>query len=330
MAQPKVWFERPVLEDLADEVAAHVTVLGPATATPVDPFGAVGEAEGIVASTRRYDAAVMDRAPRLRVIARTGIGFDAVDVAAATERHIAVCNVPYGPTVSTAEHTVMLLLMAAKQVRRAELALRRGGVDHYAAHTGVEVRGKRLGLVGFGRIAREVAHMAAGLGLVVSAFDPRIDGAGIPAGVTRAASLEELLAAADLVSVHVPLTAETRHLFGATAFAAMKPGALFVNTARGGLVDLAALEKALDSGRLSAAALDVTEPEPLPPDHPLLRRNDVVVTPHVAAATAEAKRRIFESAFAQVLDVLAGRRPAHLVNPEVVGSFSPMVPEVAS
>lgn len=317
MAQPKVWFERPVLADLRDGVAVRAEMLGPAEATPDDPYAALGGAVGIVASVHRYDADLMDRAPHLRVISRTGIGYDTVDLAAATGRGIAVCNAPDGPTVSTAEHAVTLMLMAAKQVRRAELGLRSGGSDFYARHVGLELRGRTLGLVGFGRIAREVAAIARGLGMEVSAYDPFIDTTATPPGTTLVPALEDLLAAADVVSVHVPLTPESRHLFDTSMFAAMKPGAVFVNTARGGLVDLDALAAALDEGHIFAAGLDVTDPEPLPPDHPLLARDDVVVTPHVAAATVEAKRRIFETAFSQVLQVLAGERPPHLVNPEV-------------
>ena len=151
----------------------------------------------------------------------------------------------------------------------------------------------------------------------VAAFDPFLPETGFPPSVARAASLAELLGVADVVSLHVPLSDATRGMIGADQFAQMKPGAVFVNTARGGLVDDDALLAALDAGRLFGAGLDVTEPEPLPPDHPLLGRDDVVVTPHIASATAEAKVRIFRAAFDQVVQGLAGQRPDHLVNPEV-------------
>ena len=238
---PQVWFEREVLPDLISDVAARVTMLGPASATPNDPYRAVGSAQGIVASTHVYDGALMDRAPALKVISRTGIGYEKVDLAAATARGIAVCNVPDGPTISTAEHTITLMLMVAKNVKQSEAALRRGGTDFYARHVGIEIRDKVLGLVGFGRIAREVARLGDGLGMRVAAFDPHIGPAAFPAGVEQAASLARLLAGADVVSVHVPLTAGTAGMFDAAAFAAMKKGAIFVNTARGGLVDSAAL-----------------------------------------------------------------------------------------
>lgn len=151
----------------------------------------------------------------------------------------------------------------------------------------------------------------------VAVFDAHLDPTGVDEHVMAAASVEELVKEADVVSVHIPLTETTRGTFDSGLFARFKPGAVFVNTARGGLVDLDALVDALDSGQLMSAGLDVTEPEPLPPDHPLLARDDVIVTPHVAAATPEARRANFIGAVEQVIDVLEGRRPPHLVNPQV-------------
>lgn len=312
---PPVWFERAIPPELVSEVAASVTILGPSTAA--DPYAGLATALGAVASILRYDAALMDHAPHLRLIARTGIGYDRVDVAEATRRGIAVCNTPDAPTVSTAEHAVTLMLMVAKNVKRAEAQLREGRGDYYARHEAIELDGKTLGLVGLGRIARRVARICEGLGMRVAAFDPFLREADFPSSVARTASLEELLGVADVVSLHVPLSDTTRGMIGVAQFAQMKPGAVLVNTARGGLVDDAALLDALDAGRLFGAGLDVTEPEPLPSDHPLLHRDDVVVTPHVASGTAEGKARIFRAAFGQVIQGLAGQRPDHLVNPEV-------------
>ncbi len=325
--RPLVWFERAVLADLADEVAAQVTVLGPATDT--DPHAGLAPARGVVAGSFRYDGAFMDRASQLRVIARTGIGVDTVDLAEATARSIAVCNAPDGPTISTAEHAVMLILAAAKSLKRSETALRAGEGELYARHAGMELDGKVLGLIGFGRIARRVAAIMQAFGMDVMVYDPYLGATDVPAGVTTAATRHEVLAAADVPSLHVPLTATTRHSFDNTAFAAMKPGAVFVNTARGGLVDHGALLAALDGGHLFAAGLDVTDPEPLPPDHPLLHRNDVIVTPHVASGTTAGKRRIFRTALEQVLLVLSGRRPPHLVNPEVWEHLEPILAQEA-
>jgi D-3-phosphoglycerate dehydrogenase len=313
---PPVWFERPVLRDLRDTVSAACTILGPATED--DPYAGVATAVAAVVGAAPYGEAFLERAPALVVIARTGIGYDAVDVAAATRRGIAVCNAPDGPTISTAEHAVTLMLLVAKKVQAAESALRTGASSgYYSRHEGIELDGKVLGLVGFGRIARHVARIARGMGMRVTVFDPYLAPSAVPAGIGRADTLEALLSIADVVSVHAPLTDATRGMFGAAQFASMKQGAVFINTARGGLVDQDALLGALDDGRLFGAGLDVTSPEPLPAGHPLLSRNDVVVTPHVASATADGKRRVFRIAFEQAMAVVEGRRPEHLVNAEV-------------
>ena len=313
---PPVWFERPVLPELLPTVAAACTILGPATDD--DPYSGADKALAAVVGAAPYAAAFMDRVPGLKVIARTGIGYDGVDVAAATRHGIAVCNTPDGPTISTAEHAVTLMLLVAKNIRAAESALRAGmSSGYYSRHDGIELQGKVLGLVGFGRIARHVARIAGGLGMRVTTFDPYVDASATPAGVERADTLEALLMSADVVSVHVPLTDASRGMFGAPAFASMKPGAVFINAARGGLVDQDALLDALETGHLFGAGLDVTSPEPLPVGHPLLDRDDVIVTPHVASATADSKARIFRVAFEQAMAVVDGRRPEHLVNPEV-------------
>jgi phosphoglycerate dehydrogenase-like enzyme len=313
---PPVWFERPVLPELASTVAAACTILGPATDD--DPYAGIATAIAAVVGAAPFDAAYMERAPNLKVIARTGIGYDTIDVDAATRRGIAVCNTPDGPTVSTAEHAVTLMLLVAKNVKEAEAALRTGtSRSYYVRHQGIELEGKVLGLVGFGRIARHVARIGRGLGMQVTMFDPYVPPSAVPARIARADTLDDLLRAADIVSLHVPLTDATRGMFGPAQFEAMKPGAVFINTARGGLVDPDALLGALETGQLFGAGLDVTSPEPLPVGHPLLDRDDVVVTPHVASATADGRARIFRAAFRQAMDVVEGRRPEHLVNPEV-------------
>ncbi len=316
MSMSPVWFEREILPDLHAGVAAQALILGPASATPLDPYQALPAALGIVASQHNYTAELMDLAPELLVISRTGIGFEKVDVAAATARGIAICNTPDAPTVSTAEHAMTLVLMVAKNIKHSEAELKRGGSDFYASHVGIELEGLMLGLVGYGRIARRVAGFARGFGMRIAAVDPYLNESAFD-GVTRFGTIEELVADSDVVSLHVPLTTENAGLIDTDLLATMKSGAVLINTARGGLVDLAALEEALESGHLFGAGLDVTDPEPLPPDHPLLHRPDVVVTPHVAAGTIGAKRKIFTTAFEQVIQVLNGNRPQHLINPEV-------------
>ena len=315
----RVWFERDLPDHVAATIAGVATPIGPGTATPEDLLSAVADAHAIIASSlATYDGPAMDRAPHLRVIARTGIGVDKIDLGAATERGIAVCNTPDAPTISTAEHTITLMLSAAKRVGGAQGALRSGGRDFFGSHQGREVSHKVLGLVGVGRIGRNVARIARGLSMTVIAYDPFVEAAvAAKAGIHMMGSLDQLLAEADVVSLHLPLTRETRHLIDAEHIAQMKPGSIIINTARGGLVDHDALLGSLESGRLFGVGLDVTDPEPLAPDHPLLRRDDVVVTPHVAAATAAGKARLYESAVTQALQVLRGEQPNHLVNPEV-------------
>lgn len=317
--KPKIWLERPALPDLEAELHEEATILGPGTAA--DPTAGIASAEAALAGVLEYDAALMDLAPGLRVICRTGIGVDKVDIEEATRRGIAVCNTPDGPTVSTAEHAFGLILGAAKNMKRSAEWLRRGQHDMFARHHAIELDGKTLGLVGFGRIPRRVAAAAHGIGMKVVAFDPHLAPTAF-AGAEAAPSLDDLLSVADVVSVHVPLTAETARLFDSQRFAAMKDGVVFVNTARGGVVDHEALITALDSGKVMAAGLDVTDPEPLPPDHTLLHRDNVIVTPHVASGTWEGKRRMFRTAFDQALKALSGTRPDHLVNPEVWERFA--------
>ncbi len=311
-----VWFERSVSSELIDLVPDGIARLGPGN--PRDPFAGIEESRAVIASSLYYTAEVFDRVPGLEVLARTGIGVDRVDVAAATKRGIAVCNTPDGPTVSTAEHAIALILAAAKHLNHGVNQLVAGEANAYSTHPAVELAGETLGLVGFGRIARRVAHAALGLEMQVVAFDPFVDEHQF--FVERAGSLEEVLARALVVSVHVPLTDANGRLFDAATLSRMRSGAIFVNTARGGLVDQDALLAAIDSGHLSAVALDVTEPEPLPPDHPLLHRQNVLVTPHVASSTKNSRRRIFATAIEEILAVLAGRRPQHLVNPDVWNS----------
>lgn len=317
-----IWFERAIHPELVEDIGEEIAILGPGT--EVDPYAGIDEALGVLASVLDYDGEVMDRAHRLIVIARTGIGYDAVDVEAATARGVAVCNTPDAPTVSTAEHAVGLLLAVAKGFVSSIEMLRSGLPDLYSRHHAVELEGKTLGLVGFGRIARRVARAAEGLGMHVMAYDPFASDEGF--FVDRTPTLEGLLESADFVSIHVPLTADTRQMFDGTIIGAMRPGSVLINTSRGDVVDHHALLEAIDSGHLFGAGLDVTQPEPLPPAHPLLHRPNVVVTPHVASGTIEGRVRIFRAALGQVKSLLAGRLPEHLVNPEVWGRLRKVGP----
>jgi D-3-phosphoglycerate dehydrogenase len=316
----KIWFERPVPVEHLPLLQGRVNLLGAAGPSGSDPLATLPQAEAIIAASRiRYNADFFAQAPRLRAICRTGIGYDNISLDDATACGVAVCNVPDGPTVSTAEHAVALLLAVAKNLKPAGEALRNGvRGDFFSMFTGVELDGLTLGLVGLGRIGTRVARAALGLGMKVLAFDPCLDRDRARAlGVERAASLDLLLSQADVVSLHLPLTSETRLLINAGRIAQMKPGAILINSARGGLVDEQALLAALEAGHLRGAGLDVFETEPPPADHPLLSRPDVVATPHIAAATTASKIRLWEGAIRQALAVLDGERPPHLLNPQV-------------
>jgi phosphoglycerate dehydrogenase-like enzyme len=318
MAEPlSLYLDRGLPEPMM--VALTSALGGRAVLTGPDE-GAMADAQAIIASASRWDGERMDRCPRLRVISRSGIGYDSVDVDAASARGIAVCIAPDAPTVSTAEHAVAMIMAAAKEVSGHQARLRAGEGDHFALSRSVELAGGTLGLVGYGRISRRVGRVGAALDMTVIAHDPYLDADQIEGGA-ELVGFAELLQRADVISVHAPLTDATRQMFDAAAFAAMRPGVIFVNTARGGLVDQDALLAALDSGQVGAAALDVTEPEPLPTDHPLLRREDVTVTPHIASASGAGRLRLYEHAIANALAVLAGRDPAEIVrvvNPEVL------------
>lgn len=264
--------------------------------------------------TMRIDGALLDACPRVRVVSNLAVGYDNIDVPAATARGVLVTNTPDVLTETTADLTFALLLGAARRIAEGDRAVRAGQWGAWAPTTmlGRDVHGATLGIVGPGRIGRAVARRALGFGMHVLYHGHR----AVPDFPGTYVGLDELLARADFVSVHVPLTDETRGLFGAAQFARMQPHAIFVNTTRGAVVDQAALREALVSGTIGGAALDVTTPEPLPPDDPLLTTPNLLVTPHIGSATEQTRARMAALAVDAVIDTLAGRRPAHLVNPE--------------
>ena len=265
-----------------------------------------------IAGASQWPAERIASAPSLEVISRSGIGFDTADLAAATAQGVIVCNTPDAPTISTAEHTMGLLLAVTKSLVDNATRLREGETEFYAASEAIELAGRTLGVVGFGRIGPRVARAAAALDMHVIVCDPYVT-----THEFEMVTFAELLARSDVVTLHCPLTDETTAMVDADALAAMRPGAVLINAARGGVVDTDALVAALDSGQLRAAGLDVTAPEPLPPDHTLLHRANVIVTPHIASATDLGRRRMYGGALENVRMVLAGQRPVHVVNPEV-------------
>ena len=250
----------------------------------------------------------------LRAIARAGVGVDNIDVAAATRLGVVVMNTPGGNTVSAAEHTVALMLALSRQIPAADATMRRGGWDR-AKFVGTQVTGKTLGVVGLGRIGQEVARRAAGLGMTVLGFDPFVTSArAAELGINAAASLDALLPDVDYLSVHVPLTPETRSLVGAAELGRMKKTARVLNVARGGIIDEHALAAALTAGTIAGAAIDVFETEPPAADHPLRAAPNCVVTPHLGASTVEAQENVALEAAELVRDFLQKGVVANAVN----------------
>lgn len=271
------------------------------------------DADGILARLGAVTAHVIDNAPHLRIIARHGVGVDSVDLAAATRRGIVVTTTGSENAAAVAEYTFALLLALARKVVVADSGMRKGEWSRESL-VGAELEGRTLGIVGFGAIGRRVARQAMGFGMRVLAFDPNISHAKDPDVVLT--TLEDLLDRSDVVTLHSRLTTETTRQIDARALARMKPGALLINTARGEVVDEAALTQALLSGALGGAALDTYEREPLPADSPLRRLSNVVLSPHVAGQTSAALVRVAVSAAQAILDEFGGRRPEYVYNPE--------------
>src|SRR6202165_4901336 len=266
---------------------------------------------------------MMDRiGPRLRVIARPGIGVDRVDLDAATQRGIMVINSPDGPTESTAEHTIALLLNLCKHVTLTDNILRSGlpYPELRELTPGFEVYGAVLGLVGLGRIGSRVATIAQALGMKVLAFDPYTTPERTKTlGVELVSSLEELLPRAQVVSLHCPATPATYHLMHAGTLSLMPRGSYLINAARGALIDEAALLEALRSGHLAGAALDVFDPEPPMTNHPLFTLPNTICTPHIGSYTSAGFLRMEVMACEQIASILRGERPTNLVNAQVWG-----------
>lgn len=250
---------------------------------------ALAEADAlIVRSATKVTRDTLTLAPRLKAVGRAGVGVDNVDIPAATESGVAVFNAPGGNTIAAAELTMALLISVARKIPAAEASLRTG-LWNRAEFKGVELRGKTLGLIGAGRIGSEVAFRCKAFDMDVNAYDPYLSPTRATELGIEMVGLEEVLHRGDFISVHVPLTEETRGMIGPGALEAMKPTAFVVNASRGGVVDEVALAKALHNGDIAGAALDVYQHEPLPADSPLRDAPSLVLTPHLGASTAEAQ-----------------------------------------
>ena len=296
------------LLDRADGVTyAYVEEVSETSYAPL-----IGKADGLVIRTQPLSAATIADATRLKIVSRHGVGYDSVDVAALNKRRIPLCIVGDANSLSVAEHAMMLILACAKQAIRADRSVRTGLWGWRNRLEAGEISGKRLLIVGYGRSGRHLARMAEGLGMHVCAFDPILAESGWPAGpVSPVASLSDALASADVVSLHVPKA--SRPILGADEFSRIKPGAIVVNTARGGIIDEAALASALADGRVAAAGLDVFDDEPPAKDHPLLGFDQVVLSPHIAGLTQQAAERMAVSSVQNVLDFFADRLDPDLI-----------------
>ena len=263
---------------------------------------------------------VLDREPQLKVVSNFAVGYDNVDVAAATARGVAVCNTPGVLTETTADATWALLMAAARRTVESVEYVRAGKWVTWGPTLllGRDVYGATLGIVGFGRIGKEVARRARGFNMRILAYDTYQDEAAAAEFGVEFRSLDDLLREADFVTIHVSLTPETTHLIGARELGLMKPEAILVNAARGPVVETEALVTALRENTIWAAALDVTDPEPLPADHPLVSMPNVTIVPHTASATVATRDNMATLAARNLLAVLAGETPPAIVNPEIL------------
>jgi glyoxylate reductase len=325
----RVFVTRPIAEGAMRRLAAHARVELWDSEMPPSPeelFARLKHADGVLSMvTDRIDAGIINALPKLRAISNLAVGVDNIDVQAATLAGIAVGHTPGILTETTADLAFGLLLAAARRIAEADRYVRAGRWRTWGPRVmlGHDVFGATLGIIGWGGIGRATARRARGFNMrVLYVANPkRVE---TPPAETDPAlalaeqvTLEHLLRESDFVSIHVPLTDSTHHLIGAREFAMMKPKAIIVNTARGGVVDQRALVAALKAGRLAGAGLDVAEDEPIAPNDPLLQLGNVVITPHIGSASHATRLRMAELATDNLLDVFAGRLPRMCANPEV-------------
>ena len=313
--KPKVWAERSLYPTEMARLQEKVEMITDGTMDNLP-----GAEAAILGGNTVVDGAFLDHAgPQLKLVIRHGIGYNAVDVGACSERGILAANTPDGPTESTAEHAVALMLSMTKSTVKCDRRLRQNQPWTREDTKGLEVFDHVLGVVGFGRIGRRVTEICvSGLKMKALIFDPFVpDDAELPEGVTKAKDLDELLSNSDVVTIHTPLMPETEHMIGEKQLRMMKPDAYLVNAARGPVVDEAALIKVLQDGHLAGAGLDVFDVEPPEADNPLLQMENVVSTPHLASNTPQGSQRMSKSVVDQILQLFDGEKPDALLNPDV-------------
>lgn len=299
-------------EGLARLAEHEVCMPAPLTAYSMDELMLLIPQADAVIACGRFPGDVIRAGRKLQIIANYGAGYDGVDVAAAAHCGIPVTNIPDTVTDATAELAIGLMLAVSRRIGEMNLRLRNEAPETLfgmGRFMGSTLRGRTLGIIGCGRIGSRTAEMARALGMRVVAYSRT----PVATSIAESMSLADVLAAADVVSLHCPLTDETRGMIGADVFAAMKSGAILINTARGAIVDHDALTQALRTGHLSGAGLDVFPQEPHIP-HELLKMDNVVCTPHTGTNTAETRAQMADACAQQILDALAGKKPAHIVN----------------
>jgi len=285
---------------------------------PWQTLDALKDADGIFLGNQKLDGALMEQCPKLRLIAKQGSGFDNIDIATATHLGIPVVISAGVNANSVAEHVLMLMLAASRRLHQYDSAVRTGNYSLRASCQELELRGKLLGLIGYGKIGRAVAAMTRGFEMKIAVYDPYFSEEDARKEQVRYfGDVEELLKESDVVSVHVPLTAQTRGMLGAAQLAKMKPDAVLVNCARGGIVDETALYEALRDGRLFGAGIDVYEREPASRENSLFQLEQVVATPHSAALTRESSAAMSRMTAEGILHVLAGEHWDCVANPDV-------------
>jgi len=326
MVKPKIYVTRQLFDEAIEILEEHAEVEvyeGVDDAIPRELLmEKVADVEGLLPLlTERIDAEVMDAAEGLKVISNYAVGYNNIDVAAATERGIYVTNTPGILTDTTADCAFALLMAVARRIPEADRHVKAGGWVHAwgpRMFVGTDVHGKTLGIIGLGRIGSAIARRAKGFDMNVIYYDEhRRRDLEKELGV-RYAPLKELLTDSDYVSLHVPLTVSTRHMIGKRELTMMKGTAFLINTSRGPVVDEDALYRALRDGVIAGAGLDVFEREPLSPDNPLKELDNAVITPHIASASVETRTKMATTAAFNLVSVLQGKEPPNLVNPEVL------------
>ena len=303
--------ERAILSEIDAELVVAPTGDVPALVS------LAGDVDAIMTNWAKVPSDVIGISPKLKIVARLGIGLDNIDVAFATSRKTVVTNVPDYCLIEVAEHALALLLALSRKVAFYHHDSKTGRYDLRAGPTLRRIEGQTLGIVGLGNIGRKLAEKARGIGLRVIAYSRS---RANPASGVAFVELDDLFSQSDYISLHVPLAPQTRHMIGVSQLARMKPSAYLINTARGGLIDHAALAAALNQGRLAGAALDVQDPEPPDLNQPPYNDPRVIVTPHAAFVSVESLENLRSRTARQVVDRLSGRRPENVVNPEVLST----------